>query len=477
MDDNRPLVLDVDGTFLRTDLVHESFWAGLGRAPRETLRAVAGGLSNPAGMKAELAQLAQMRIDLMPVNADVADTAMEALREGREVVLASPSYEGAVEEVAQTYGLSAQVYASSPSKNMRAEARARALVSAYGEGGFDYAGNSSADRAIWDKAQTALVVGDVSAMRGLIRKGKLVRSFPGGWKITDLLRALRPHQWVKNVLLMVPMLAAHDFTLASLIMVLIGMVSLSAGASSIYIVNDLLDLEADRLHPTKRNRPFAAGKVPIRVGMVASVFLALFALGAGLWLNLAFFGVVLLYMLLSLTYSLKLKRLRWVDLFTLAGLYTMRVVAGGAAIGAFATGNLIVFILPVFLTLASVKRLTELGKAQGDARLPGRGYARSDREDLRNMAWMGMFFALLSFLLYSFSEQAQTLYASRWLLWVSLVPIFLWLRRMVRLGDQGQMDYDPVVFALRDKRGIGLLFITLSIMFYSAGLWQRWFGF
>ncbi len=476
MDDLRPLVLDVDGTFLRTDLLYESFWAGLGRAPVATLKATFGNITRPARLKAELARIADLRTDLMPVNPAVADAAMEALQQGREVTLASASNEVLVADLAQDYGLSQRIFASSEEFNLKGATKAQVLVDTFGEGGFDYAGDAPVDMAVWKHAHTALVVGDSRAARRLMRESKLVRTFPGGWKARDLLRAMRPHQWVKNVLLLVPMLAAHDFTISSLLLVLMGIVAFSAAASSIYIVNDLLDLEADRLHATKRNRPFASGAVPISAGMAVSVGLAVTALAAGAWLGWAFFGVILLYMVLSLAYSLRLKRLRWVDIATLAGLYTLRVIAGAAAMGGEISPYLLVFIYPVFLTLGCVKRMTELSRTDQDEPLPGRGYGRADMGDLLNVAYLGMFAALLNFFLYSFSEQAVRLYQTRWLLWLALIPIALWLRRMIKQGHLGQMNYDPVVYALKDKRGIGLVMMALAILFAAAGLWQDWYA-
>jgi len=254
------------------------------------------------------------------------------------------------------------------------------------------------------------------------------------------------------------------------------MVAFSAAASSIYIVNDLLDLKADRLHATKHRRPFASGAVPIRIGMIASAVLGLVALGLGAWLGMPFFLVVCTYMLLSLAYSLRLKRMRWIDIAVLATLYTLRVVAGAAAGQVDVSVFMLIFIFPVFITLGCVKRLTELTLAKSDERLPGRGYSRTDRGDLRNIGALGVAGALIIFFLYSLSDQAQVLYPTRWILWLALVPIAMWLVRMLRLGYFGKQDYDPIVFALRDLRGLGLLFLTLSMMFYAAGLWQEWFG-
>lgn len=476
MTEVKPLVLDVDGTFLKTDMLLECFWAGLGTDPLATLRAAVRHFNRPARLKAELAEIAPIRADLLPVNPDVADLALRSRMAGREVVLASASDRSLVERVAAEYGLSEKVFASDGAVNLKGAAKAAALVEAYGEGGFDYAGDSSADFAVWERAENALVVGHLTTARALSATGQNVVEFPGGWKWKALLKALRPHQWVKNVLLFLAMIAAHRFDLETLVPILWGIVAFSAAASSIYIVNDLLDLEADRLHPTKRNRPFASGDVPIVVGMAAFLGLALVALGIATALNWAFLGVILLYMGTSLAYSLRLKRMRWVDIATLAGLYTIRVIAGAAAGAVDVSIYMLIFIFPIFVTLGCVKRLTELTLATSDEPLPGRGYSRRDRGDLLNVAGLGTFGAVLIFFLYSISDQGRELYPTTWILWVAMIPMAWWLIRMVLLGWFGKQDYDPIVFAMRDKFGIGILMITLSLMFWAAGLWAQWFG-
>lgn len=472
----KPLVLDVDGTFLKTDILWETFWAGLGHHPVATIRACLRHFGDRARLKAELAHIAPVRTDLLPVNGDVAELALQSRVAGREVILASGSDISHVERLATEYGLSARVFASDGQVNLTGARKAAALVKAFGEGGFDYAGNGAVDMAVWEKAENALVVGHVASARTLASRGRNVVELAGGFSARALVKALRPHQWVKNVLLLLPMIAAHRFDLATLVPILWAMVAFSLAASSIYIVNDLLDLEADRLHPTKKNRPFASGAVPITTGMAVFVLLALAALGIAASLNLAFLGVILLYMATSLAYSLKLKRMRWVDVATLAALYTIRVVAGAAAAQVFVSIYMLIFIFPVFITLGCVKRLTELTLATSDERLPGRGYGRPDRGDLLNVAVLGTVGALLIFFLYSVSGQGRELYPTTWILWAAMLPMALWLVRMVMLGWYGKQDYDPIVFAMRDKFGIGILMITLSLMFWAAGLWAQWFG-
>lgn len=475
MSDPKPLVLDVDGTFLKTDLLFEAFWAGLGRDPLGMLRALRF-LRDPARLKAELAARVEMRLDLMPVNPAVAELALASAGEGREVILASASDRRQVQALAEAYGLSARVFASDGVTNLKGARKAEALCEAFGVEGFDYAGNEATDMPVWEVAQNALVVGEVPAARALPARGRSVQQLPGGWRPRALLKAMRPHQWVKNVLLLLPLIAAHRFDIATLGPILLGIVAFSAAASAIYIVNDLLDLEADRLHPTKNRRPFAAGAVPIKVGMIACAGLMALALGLAGALNGGFLAIVALYMALSLAYSLKLKRMRWVDIAMLATLYTIRVVAGAAAGQVDVSIYMLIFIFPVFIALGCVKRLTELTLATDDAPLPGRGYGRTDRGDLLNVAGIGVTGALVIFFLYSVSPQARALYPDTWLLWVAMVPMGWWLTRMVALGWFGKQDYDPIVFALRDKFGLGILMLTLSLMFWAAGLWAQWFG-
>ncbi len=476
MSELKPLVLDVDGTFLKTDLLFEGFWAGLGRAPLATLRIAATRFTDPVRLKAELAALVPLRTDLMPVNPAVAELAQAAQAEGREVSLASASDVRLVRQLAQDFGLSERVFASDGQVNLKGAAKAGALVAAFGERGFSYAGNEATDMAVWDHAEAAVVVGNVAPAQALPARGVPVLQLPGGWQMRALWKAIRPHQWVKNVLLILPMIAAHRFDMATLVPILLGMVAFSFAASSIYIVNDLLDLEADRLHPTKCHRPFASGAVPIRVGMIAFLGLTVLALGIAAALNAGFLGIVVLYMVTSLAYSLRLKRMRWVDIATLAALYTIRVVAGAAAGQVEVSVYMLIFIFPVFIALGCVKRLTELTLAKNDERLPGRGYGRPDRGDLLNVAGLGVFGALLIFFLYSVSDQGRVLYPDTWLMWLALLPMGWWLIRMVALGWFGKQDYDPIVFALRDKFGLGILMMTLSLMFWAAGLWAKWFG-
>lgn len=211
--DKTPLVLDVDGTFLRTDMLFECFWAGLGKDPIAVIKTSVMNFTQPAVLKAKLAEIATVNTGLMPVVPEVKEMAEAAMADGREVILASASDQSQVRQLAQDHGLSKRVFASDGVKNLKGDAKAAALVAEFGEGGFDYAGNEATDMAIWAKGRRAIVVGDDTSANALEAKGQEVVRIDNGWTPKALIKALRPHQYIKNILLFLPALAAHSFDL------------------------------------------------------------------------------------------------------------------------------------------------------------------------------------------------------------------------------------------------------------------------
>ncbi|MXU65342.1 UbiA family prenyltransferase [Oceanomicrobium pacificus] len=457
-----PLVVDVDGTLLRTDLLQESFLAAMGRAPVAAASFTAKHLSNRPALKLGLADQAGLDSDLLPLNEAVLGLIEEAKSEGRPIVLASGGAEPLVQALADRIGGVDRVMGTVDGTNLTAGRKAAALVDAYGENGFDYVGDSMADLPVWAVARRAYLTAPRARVEaGLRRAGIDFEILSPHWRLRDMVRGIRPHQWIKNSLMFLPLIAAHVSDPAAWLLVFLGAVAFSLGASSIYIVNDLLDLSADRRHATKHKRPFAAGAVPLRIGAAASVLLATMAIVLGISLHLHFLAVLLVYICLSLAYSLKLKRLRWVDIAVLATLYSLRVLAGAEIVSVDVTGWLLGFIFPSFLALGCVKRLTELAKAKSDDRLPGRGYGRADMGDLTNVAVVGAVAALIVLGFYIHSGQAQALYTRHWVLWLAVPFVALWFERMIRTGRQGLQQYDPIVFALRDPKGVALIAVSL----------------
>lgn len=290
-------------------------------------------------------------------------------------------------------------------------------------------------------------------------------------RATALARALRPHQWVKNVLLFLPLLMAHRTgDRAAWLAALTAFACLSLAASGVYVTNDLLDVESDRQHPTKKKRPFASGELSMTTGLVLGpgLFVLAFVL-AYLRLPLVFVGCLALYVLISTSYSLRLKRVMSLDVLVLAGLYALRIVAGGLATSIDVSPWLLAFSMFFFLSLAVLKRYTELDRLQeAGAQLSQsrRGYKAMDMEVLRSVGPMSGYLAVLVFVLYINSDRVVSLYSQPDFLWL-IAPLQLyWITRIWILAHRRQVDDDPIVFAVRDPVSylVGLLVMLLAIL-------------
>lgn len=464
-----PLVLDVDGTLLRTDMLYETFWAALGHALFATLKVVLTSMTNPARMKRELLAIARPQAALLPVRQRVLDLAHAAAQEGRPVHLASGSDQSLVDELGAALRLPGPHYGSDGNHNLTGHNKAAFLKKRFGEGCYDYVGNSYADLPAWSSARKIIAVAPHKGLARQIAKiGKPVEKLANGWGLRDVVKELRPHQWVKNILLFVPLLVAHKLDAGPLVAVLMSAVAFSIGASSIYILNDMLDLEADRKHPEKRNRPIACGRLPIKSAMAISTLMVIVALGLSFAVSPAVAALTFTYMFFSLVYSLWLKKLKWVDLLTLASLFLMRVLTGAVAGEVSVSGWLLAFLFLAFFSLACVKRMTALARAFKGGKLPGRGYGHKDFPRLQKAAFMAVGVASTFFGFYTFSAEAARLYGTPWLLFLALGAMVIWLVRVIRLSEKGKEDYDPVVFVTKDKLGLAIAALSIGLIFLAV---------
>ncbi|MDJ0858173.1 MAG: UbiA family prenyltransferase [Dinoroseobacter sp.] len=457
-----PLALDVDGTLLRTDLLHETFWAALGKDVGATLRVAFLRLGSPAKLKRDLSLISFPAIELLPVNETIHARARKALAEGRSVRLVSGADQTLIDALAERLQLPGPHFASEPQRNLTGETKANLLRERFGIGQYDYAGNSHKDLPSWVSARKIIAVAPSTSLQHRLREiGKPFEIVAGGWTPRKLLRELRPHQWVKNLLLFVPLLAAHQFDPASFGQVALAAVAFSLGASAIYILNDLLDLDADRQHPTKCNRPIACGDLPIPVATAASGVLAFLALSLALAVGPPVAALTLLYMAGSLGYSLWLKKHRWLDVIALASLFLLRVLAGAVAADVATPPILLALTFVIFLALAWVKRTTALSRLSIREHLPGRGYSSEDLAHLKKVCYAAIAAAAILFLVYALGPVSAELYGNQVLLALAVIPLTLWLARIVRLSAAGLEDYDPVRFVLSD--GVGLLIVLSGV--------------
>jgi 4-hydroxybenzoate polyprenyltransferase/phosphoserine phosphatase len=454
----RPLVVDLDGTLIRTDLLIESCFALLSAAPLRLPAVLAALAHGRAALKARLATEADLDLARLPFNEELLAFLRAERARGRRIYLASAADARFVHAVAAELALFDGVFASDGALNLKGAAKARALVAAFGERGFDYAGNSAADLPVWQAAGGVIAVNVPPALLRTV-----ARRFPAASVIApkklaarDYFRALRPHQWLKNLLVLVPGFAAHRFDAGMVLACALAFASFSLCASSVYLLNDLLDLRHDRQHRSKRHRPFAAGRVDMLHGVAMAAAALAGAVGIALALPLPFLGVLAVYSVLTLAYSITLKRQPILDVMTLAGLYGIRIVAGGAAVAVVLSPWLLAFSVFFFLCLALVKRSTELidRLGRGGVDPPGRGYRLTDLPMLQTMAGASGYVAVLVFILYINSPAVAGLYGETERLWAIPGILLFWVSRVLMLTHRGEMHDDPVVFAARDRASL-----------------------
>jgi 4-hydroxybenzoate polyprenyltransferase len=466
MDSPTPvLCVDLDGTLILSDLLLESLMLLLKRNPLYLLLVPWWLLRGKAVLKARIAERVQLNAASLPYNKDLVQWLESERRVGRSLWLCTAADERLAAAVAAHLGLFDGILASSASGvNLAGSAKAALLVERFGEGNFDYCGNEHRDLKIWQHARGAIVVrGSKRLEQETTRHVPVLRVFPPrAGSLKSILRALRPHQWAKNVLIFVPFGAAHRIGEGSSVTaVVLAFVAFCLCASSVYILNDLLDLESDRAHQRKSKRPFAAGDLSILTGLLLAPGLLAVAIVIAAFLNFKFDLVLATYYVLTVAYSFDLKGRVLIDAIALAGLYTLRVIAGAAAVAVALSFWLLLFSVFLFLSLAFVKRFAELESLRRQQRLKaaGRGYHVEDLPILQSLGTASGYLSVLVLALYINSPDIAALYHQPKAVWLLCVLMLYWVSRVWMKAQRGEMHDDPVVFALKDRvsLGIGLL--------------------
>ncbi len=454
-----PLCVDLDGTLLRTDMLYESCvgvirekWSCLFQLPVWLL-------SGRARLKSELANRFTFDPALLPYNQEFLSFLKAEHEKGRSLFLTTASDEQVAEPIAAHLGIFEKTLASNGIENLKGSEKLKAIDTEFAGGDFAYAGNSSADLPIWKEAKEVLLVNASSSLASEVSQtiGSPVPQEAQfdmrGNGVRAVVRALRPHQYAKNALIFVPAITAHAITDLNVVLAAcIAFLSYSACASSVYLLNDLLDLDADREHPKKRFRPLASGAMPIWLAGVLVPVLFVLSLAAALFLPPAFFFVILLYGFITTSYSFFIKRIPIADILTLAALYTLRIAAGGVATDIIISEWLLTFAVFFFFSLATAKRYAELFrmKAEGREESKRRGYRTSDLSLLTSIGVASGFVSVLVLALYFSSSKVETLYAHPDALWLTCPLMLYWITRIWLLSNRGEMDEDPVIFALKD---------------------------
>lgn len=460
-----PLAVDLDGTLIHGDTFFESILAFLAANPFGVFALAMWFTKGRAFVKAKLAGFAPQPEEL-PYDARVLDYLRAERAKGRRLALATATDRKIADAIAAHVGVFDDVFASDGVINLKSVRKADALAAAYPDG-FVYAGNESADLHVWSKAKAAVVVNASETLTAQARAlGPVELVLPDERNAFGaMVRALRPRQWVKNVLVFIPLVAAKGWDDASgWTGALLAFIALCCAASGVYLFNDAFDIPADRRHPRKRNRPFASGAVSPAIGLALSVALAAIGMVVGGIAGVAVF--VLLYMALSSIYTIWLKRLVVVDIFVLASLYGLRVLLGGEASAHPASSWMLAFCGFFFLSLALVKRVTEIEGAPENIR---RGYTIADATVLKAMGIGSAFAASLVLALYVQSDVATLAYDSPAWLWVLPASSIFWLCRVWLLTGRGEMPDDPVVHAVSDRMSLVVALVT-AIAYAAAVL-------
>ncbi len=470
-----PLVVDLDGTLLRSDLLVESGFAFIRRHPARSLMPLKWLLSGKATLKTRLASEIALDIPSLPFNEGVIAFLRQAKAEGRSLILATASPQRYADEIARHLGLFERVLATHGDINLSARAKRDLLVREYGEKGFDYLGNSADDLAVWQAARHAYLVnpelGVEARATRLGNVARVIRSSPSDpWR--PWLKQLRAHQWLKNLLIFVPLLASHQISHPDLLIRgLLAFFVFGLCASSVYLLNDLLDLEDDRQHSTKRTRPLAAGTVSIKAALLVCPALLMGGFAGATWLLPREFTLALTcYYALTLAYSLVLKRIMTVDVITLAMLYTMRIVAGVFAFDVVLTFWMLAFSMFLFLSLALVKRYAELREARTEGKnevTPGRGYYPADLEMIASLGTASGLLSVMVLALYIQDRSTLALYRHPQVIWLACPLLLYWVTRIWMVTHRGWMHEDPVVFAMKDRNSL-IIAILFAIVFWAA---------
>lgn len=470
------IAVDLDGTLTFTDTLHESVVALIRDNPLMLFALPFWLFQGKSVFKAKLADYVELDVKTLPYNQPLIDWLMAEKTAGKKIVLCTATNERIAQAVANHLQLFDEVIASDAATNIKSSNKRKALDERFGFKLYDYAGNSSADIEVWAGAAHAIVVNASDGIKDRAEQATPVsKVFPAqAITFSHWHRVFRMHQWLKNTLLLVPLLAAHQFdNIQSMFTLILAFISFSLCASAVYMCNDLLDLDSDRKHPRKCNRPFAAASVPIYMGAILTPIFAIASLLLGLMVGKAFTIWLFIYFLLTCAYSLWLKRLVLIDCLTLAALYTIRIIAGGAAFAISLSFWLLAFSVFIFLSLAFVKRYAELKvQAQvGNSYAHGRGYAVSDASLVQTLGIAAGYAGVLVLSLYLQGEKMVALYARPELIWLAVPLLLFWVSWVWIKAHRGEMHDDPIVFAVKDKASLAVTALTaISFLLATNGL-------
>lgn len=461
-----PLYVDLDGTLIKTDLMFESLLLLLKKNIFYALVLPFWLIKGKTHLKLQLAKRIDLPVSNLPLNTEFYSYLRGQKEAGREIILISGSSQRAVTAISEHIKLFDASYGSDEDTNLKAKKKLQKIRELSGERGFAYAGNSLDDIIIWQAASQSIIVNCYADISQSIDSSQKLRFDQPSSLTIKLLQAIRPHHWLKNILVFVPLVLSHQILNIELLsLAAVTFISFSLCASSVYVLNDLIDLNNDRCHWRKRNRPFASGDLPLIIGFIIGPLFFLTGAIIALFLPLGFQLIFLLYWFVNLLYSFYLKRLFIVDIFILSFLYNLRIIAGAESISIETTNWLLGFSFALFLGLAIVKRVAELHNAITRRKIGIEGRAYKQRH-LKLLSSIGIFFSAIAVSIFAFyisAPETTELYDAPLILW-AILPLLTYLLYRIWYNALNQkMNEDPIIFAATDL--IGQLIVIICGVF------------
>ena len=471
-----PIAVDLDGTLVHTDMLHESLLAMLRNHPARVLSTPYWLSRGKAYFKKQVADFADFDPGSLPYNEELLQWLKLQKQQGRKLILCTASDRSVAQRIADHLDIFDQVFASDGDTNLSGKQKAKLLVQHYGDRGFDYVGNAHVDLQVWQHANAAILINcDGRLSRQVHQAHHVTAEFNCKKPVWPVIaKALRVHQWAKNLLLFMPILASHQVADSTAWLLLImAFLAFSFTASGVYLLNDLLDLENDRRHLRKRLRPFASGRLSIIVGVLLAPLMVIAGVMLAYLVGHLFFLVLLFYFITTTLYSWWLKQFIILDCLVLAMLYTLRIIAGTVAVSLDISFWMLAFSIFLFMSLAYVKRYAELQEQDGnsDKRLYGRGYYPGDASLVQMLGIVSGYLSVLVLALYINSDVVIRLYQIPELVWAAVPVMLFWISWIWLKAHRGEMHDDPVVFAIKDKVSLlsGVLF-AIVVLIASVGL-------
>ena len=468
----KPLCLDLDGTLIATDSLAESLVVMIKTKPLYFFLLPLWILRGKYYFKSKIEQNSKLSPDKLPYIAQVLEFAKTEKAKGRMIVLATATMQGIADKIADFLGIFDLVIGSKHGINLRSNHKRDKLVELFGEKGFDYAGDSKADIKVWKSADNSIIV---NPNNSVLSKAKAIGNVQIVIKedfspIKAYIKQIRVYQWIKNILLFLPFILAHKlFNTEIIANVAISFVSFSALASFVYILNDLMDLEADRIHPRKKFRPLASGKITLFRAFQLLPLLLIVSFGLSLiFLPISFTFILISYALTNIIYSIYAKKIMVLDIIILSSFYSIRIIAGAIAAGVIISPWLIEFSIFFFFSLAALKRFSELLnlKEHNQTSAKRRGYLVTDLYLVQSFGVISGYISVLIISFYVHSDAVILLYKSPEILWAISPCLLFWISRIWILAHRGLMNDDPIVFTGKDKVSylIGLIIIVVAVL-------------